>query len=316
MYARRMNRLQSDSNRFKLGCISRARSAPVPTPGLVGAQTVIGNSTSTVVLQNTPTETTFHVAGGSVINATGDGDRFGSSYDWTTDGVQIGIDHTAASAWTFGVSVGYADTNTQDARSGRNAVRSMIGGAHANYASERLGVSALAMYADHESHTTRNATIGTATRQAHATFDYDSMGAGLRLDYRLTSLDQPLVRPFAELFYDRIEGVAFAERDAAAGNLNARTHDRKGLRGTLGLQFADDCEGYGLVFHPSLEVGVVHQFLDTQSTLDIAFGGTSSFRTYGVQRNRTSFRANAALGISLGTKVSAIALAMAARCPG
>ena len=228
------------------------------------------------------------------------GDRFGPRYDWTTDGVQIGIDHTTAASWTLGASAGYADTNTRDVRDGRNNVHSILGGLYANYAGDRLGASAVLLYADHESRTARNARLGTTTYRARAQFDYDSYGAGLRLDYRLTDAQHPLVRPFAEVFYDRVEGIAFAEHDAGAGNLAGRIHAREGLRGTLGVQLADDYEGYGLVFRPSLELGVVHQFLDTQSTLDLQpFGLASGFRAYGVQLDRTAVKANAALDVAL-----------------
>jgi len=230
-----------------------------------------------------------------------DGDRFAPRYDWTTNGVQIGIDHTSKSAWTLGLSAGHANVDTHDIRGARNDLSSTMGGLYTNYTGERLGFGAVAMYASHESRTTRASRIGAATHQAHAKFDYNSAAFGMRLDYRLTSADRALVRPFAEVFYDRIDGASFAEREGGAGNLSASIHDREGLRGTLGFQFAENYEGYGLVFRPSLEVGVVHQFLDTQSTLDLQpFGSTSSFRSHSVQLDRTSYRANASLGISLG----------------
>lgn len=94
--------------------------------------------------------------------------------------------------------------------------------------------------------------------------------------------------------------MAIAEQ-GAPGRIQAYVHEREGLRGTLGVQFANTCEGRGLVFRPSLDIGVVHQFLDAQSTLDVQpFADGTSFRAYGVRGDRTSYRANAALGISLG----------------
>ncbi|WP_161965820.1 autotransporter domain-containing protein [Steroidobacter cummioxidans] len=231
-----------------------------------------------------------------------DGDRFGPRYDRTTDGVQIGVDHSTSSSWTFGISAGYADTNTHDVHGGRNALRSTLGGVYTNYTGERINFGAVAMYASHENRTTRNSTIRTDVRQARAEFDYDSLGVGLRVDYRLTGTDRAMVRPFVEAFYDRIDAVSFAEQGAAAGNLSVHMHEREGLRGTVGVQVADDYVGYGLVFRPMLEVGIVHQFLDTQSALDLyPFAGASAFRAYSVQQDRTSYRANASLGISLGT---------------
>ncbi|HWK50847.1 MAG TPA: autotransporter outer membrane beta-barrel domain-containing protein, partial [Steroidobacter sp.] len=149
--------------------------------------------------------------------------------------------------------------------------------------------------------TMRNSTIGTDVRQARAEFDFDSLGVGLRVDYRLTSADRAMVRPFVEAFYDRSDAVSFAEQGAAAGNLSVHMHEREGLRGTVGVQIADDYEGYGLVFRPMFDIGIVHRFLDTQSALDLyPFTGAPAFRAYSVQQDRTSYRANASLGISLG----------------
>lgn len=234
-----------------------------------------------------------------------DGDRFGPRYDWTLDGVQVGIDHSTQSGWSFGASAGYAQTDTHDANDGRNDVRSILGGLYANYTGDRFGVSAVALHGSHESKASRNSALGDSVLRAQASFEYDSTGVGLRADYRLTAADRALVRPFVEAFYDRIGDAHVIERGAAAGNLQLYVHEREGLRGTVGIQFADTYEGYGMLFRPSLELGVVHQFLDTQSTLDIQpFADRPAFQTYGVQNDRTSYRANAALGVSVGSNAT------------
>jgi fibronectin-binding autotransporter adhesin len=230
-----------------------------------------------------------------------DGDRFGPQYDWTAEGGQIGVDRALASNWSVGASFGYADSDVRDVNGGRNELRSRMGGLYANYAAGPLSFAAMTFYSDNDNRTTRDVVIGTTVQQARAEFDADSYGMGARLGYRLTSDSGPLVRPFIEAFYDRIEGARFTEREGGEGNLSARVHDREGLRGLLGLQLAESYEAYGRVFRPALEVGVSHQFGDTRSTLELQpFDGTQAFRTYGSALDRTAYVARASLDVSLG----------------
>jgi autotransporter-associated beta strand protein len=229
-----------------------------------------------------------------------DGDRFGPSYDWTTDGGQLGFDRRLFS-WTVGATFGYAQTDLADAQGATNALRSKMGGVYASYAAGPIGFDALTFYSSNDNRTQRSVLFGSESQAARASFDSDSYGVGARISYRLTEETRALVRPFAELFYDRIEGARFAERDAGAGNLAVRIHDREGLRGTAGLQLAEQYEGHGHVFRPALEIGVAHQFEDTQSTLDVQpFSGGEFFRAQSVALDRTSYVAKASLGISLG----------------
>jgi uncharacterized protein with beta-barrel porin domain len=233
-------------------------------------------------------------------NAEGD-----ARYDWTSDGGQIGVDRTLSSDVALGATFGYADTGIRDLNGGHNDLRSRMGGLYANYASGRLTLGALAFYSGNESETHRRVLVGTTRQQARADFDGDSYGASVRLGYRVTSDEGPLVRPYIEAFYDHIEATEFAETGAGAGNLSARIHGRDGLRGTVGLQLADDFEGYGRVFRPALEVGVAHQFEDVRSTMDLQpFNDAPAFRTYGAALDRTSYIARASLNVSLGNNAS------------
>jgi len=229
-----------------------------------------------------------------------DGDRFGPGYDWNTDGGQFGFDRRLSS-WTVGATFGYAQTDLSDAQGAKNELHSTMGGVYASYAAGPIGVDALTFYSANDNRTQRSVLLASVPQVARASFDSDSYGVGGRISYRLTQETHALVRPFAELFYDRIEGTRFMERNAGAGNLAVRIHDRDGLRGTAGLQLAERYEGYGQVFRPALEVGVAHQFEDAQSTLDVQpFAGGDFFRTQSVALDRTSYIAKASLGISLG----------------
>lgn len=67
---------------------------------------------------------------------------------------------------------------------------------------------------------------------------------------------------------------------------------------------ADDYEGYGHVFRPSLQVGVAHQFLDTYSEMDVRLGGQTPLRVRGVALERTSIALKAELAVSLGRSSS------------
>ena len=228
-----------------------------------------------------------------------------SRYDWTSDGGQIGVDRSLSSAWSVGATFGYADTGISDLSGGHNEVRSKMGGLYVNYNPGRLSLGAMAFYSGNDNTTRRNVLVGATSQQARADFDTDSYGAGIRLSYRLTSETGPLVRPFIEAFYDHIEGAEFSERDAGEGSLSGRVHGRDGLRGTLGLQLADDFEGYGQVFRPALELGVAHQFEDDRSTIDLQpFSNMPAFRTYGPALDRTAYIARASLNVSLGANAS------------
>ncbi len=228
-----------------------------------------------------------------------------SRYDWTSDGGQIGVDRSLSSTWAIGATFGYADTGIRDLSGGHNEVRSKIAGLYANYNPGRLSLGAMAFYGGNDNSTRRNVLVGASSQQARADFDTDSYGAGIRLSYRVTSEAGPLVRPFIEAFYDHIDGAEFSERDAGEGNLSGRVHGRDGLRGTLGLQLADNFEGYGQVFRPALEVGVAHQFEDDRSTLDLQpFSNMPAFRTSGPALDRTAYIARASLNVSLGANAS------------
>jgi autotransporter-associated beta strand protein len=224
-----------------------------------------------------------------------------SRYDWTTSGGQIGIDRDLSSEWKAGATFGYADTDTSDLFAGHSEVRSKMGGLYASYAPGPLTVSALAFYSANDNDTRRTVAVGSASQQARAKFDSDSYGAGIRIGYRVTDVAEPLVRSFIDAFYDHVEGTQFSETDAGAGNLSAQVSGRDGLRGTLGVQLADDFEGYGHVFHPALELGVAHQFGDVRSTLELRpFSDASAFRTSGPALDRTAYVARASLNVSLG----------------
>jgi autotransporter-associated beta strand protein len=228
-----------------------------------------------------------------------------SRYDWTNDGLQIGADRQLSSGWSLGGTFGYGDTSVRDLSGAHNEVRSNMGGLYANYNPGRLSVGTMAFYTDNDNETRRSVLVGATRQQARADFDSDSYGAAIRLSYRLTSETGPLVRPFIEAFYDHVDDARFSERNAGDGNLSARIHERDGLRGTLGLQLADNYEGYGQVFRPALELGVAHQFEDARSTLDLQpFSGMSAFRTHGPALDRTAYIARASLNLSLGANAS------------
>lgn len=227
------------------------------------------------------------------------GDEFGPSYDWDIGGAQFGFDRKL-DAWTLGFTFGYAETDTQHENGGRGELRSKMVGLYTSYSADRLGLDAVVVRSWNESETRRDS--------AHAEFDANSYGGGARLSYRLSSGSGPLVRPFIGVLYDRIDGTQFAEIGGGDGNVVGRLHDREGLRGIAGLQLADNYEGYGRVFRPSLEIGVVHQFMDTQSTLDLQLSplasGAGAFRAYGVDLDRTAVAAEAALSVSLSERAS------------
>jgi len=227
-------------------------------------------------------------------------------YDWMSDGGQFGVDRALPSGWAVGATFGYADSDTHDLNGGRNDARSKMGGLYANYASDgRLTVGALTFYGDNENDTRRNVQVDGITQRARANFDSNSYGAGVRVGYRASGDAGPLVRPFVEAFYDHIKGTELSESGAGDGSLSGRLHGRDGLRGTLGLQLADDFAAYGRVFRPALEMGVVHQFADVRSTLDLQpFSDASAFRTYGPALDRTAYVARASLDVSLGTNAS------------
>jgi outer membrane autotransporter protein len=235
-----------------------------------------------------------------------DGDEFGVGYDWTTEGAQFGFDKALESSWVLGATLAFTNTDTVDVQGGRNDTRSAVGGMYANYAGERLDLSTVALYADNDSRTERRVALGTAVQQARARIDGDSYGFGARVGYRVTDADRLVVGPFAELFYDHIDGGDFAETGADAGDLSGHIHDRNGVRLTAGVHVAHDFETTrGRFWRPSLEVGVVRQLGNAQSTVDLApFGSDDAFRTYGTALDRTAYVANATLGVSLGRRAS------------
>jgi outer membrane autotransporter protein len=235
-----------------------------------------------------------------------DGDSFGLRYDWTMDGVQVGIDHTAQSGWTFGFSAAWTQTDTHDVHWGnRSDLQSVFGGLYTGYVGERLRFGAVATYGDHESKTARRSTVGDSVQYARTEFDTDSYGFGMRLDYRVTAADQPVVRPFLEAHYERIGDTGFSEKGSDI-QLAGVIHERESLRGIVGVRIANDYEGYGVMFRPSFEFAVVQQFLDVQTTMDVQSFDGAAFRSHGARQDRTSYRLNAQLGIATGSNTQVI----------
>ncbi|HWK73523.1 MAG TPA: autotransporter domain-containing protein, partial [Povalibacter sp.] len=232
-----------------------------------------------------------------------DGDAFGPRHDWTIDGTQLGFERRLASGWAVGVTFGYGSADIHDANDSYAQLRAPTGGLYAQFSGERLNASVIALYSDVENDVTRRATVGSDVRSARASFSSGTIGAGGRLDWRFGGETGPLVQPYLEAFYDRTGSASFVESGAAM-NLAVHARAREGLRGTLGVLVADDYEGYGHVFRPSLQVGVAHQFLDTYSEMDVRLGGQMPLRVRGVALERTSLALKAELAMSLGRSAS------------
>ena len=243
-----------------------------------------------------------------------DGDQFGSAYDWDTRGAQFGFDRQLAS-WNVGVSFAYGDTDIVDAGGATNEVRSKMGALYGRYERGRISLDAIALYAVNDIHTQRRVAVGAGTANAEADLDSDTYGVGTRVGYRLTGETRPLIRPFAELFLDQIDGASFGEHGAGARDVSVRIHDRQGLRGTAGVQLGNEYKGFGRTFRPALEVGIAHQFADDRSTLEVRPSeGGEAFRAHSVALDRTSYVAkasvmaalssNAAVSIGYGGEVS------------
>jgi len=232
-----------------------------------------------------------------------DGDAFGPKHDWTIDGTQLGFERRLASGWAVGVTFGYGSADIHDANDSYAQLRAPTGGLYAQFSGERLSASIIALYSDVDNDVTRRATVGSDVRHARASFSSDTIGAGGRLDWRFGGETGPLVQPYLEAFYDRTGGASFVESGAAM-NLAVHARAREGLRGTLGVLLADDYEGYGRVFRPSLQVGVAHQFLDTYSEMDVRLGGQTPLRVRGVALERTSLALKAELAMSVGRSAS------------
>lgn len=234
----------------------------------------------------------------------GDGDAFGPRYDWTTDGGQFGIDHRY-DAWTLGVTVGHARMDINDIRGGHNDLRSTMGGLYAHYEGSRVGLDLLGFYAQNENRTRRSATLGAGTTVATAKFDNDSYGAAVRLSYRLTETYAPMVRPYIEAFYQRIDGAQVLERSAAGTELAVTVEERTGLRGKAGIQFADSYEGYGVTWRPTLDIGVLHQLEDERSSLMVQpVAGAAGFHAYGAALDKTAYAADAVLNVEFSERAS------------
>jgi uncharacterized protein with beta-barrel porin domain len=173
-----------------------------------------------------------------------------------------------------------------------------MGGLYAHYEGQRAGLDLLGFYAQNENRTRRNATLGAATTVASAKFDNDSYGAAARLSYRLTEGYAPMVRPYVEAFYHRIDGADVLERSAAGTELRMQLDDRTGLRGKVGIQFADSYEGYGVTWRPTLDLGVVRQFEDERSSIQVQpVAGTRGFQAYGSALDDTAYTADAVLNV-------------------
>ncbi len=158
----------------------------------------------------------------------------------------------------------------------------------------------IALYSDIDNEVTRRATLGSEVRRAGASFDSDSVGFGARVDWRFGGRPHQWHSHISKRSTTATGGASFTESGAAT-NLTVSTLTREGLRGALGVRVAEDYEGYGRVFRPSLQVGVTHQFLDAFSEMDVRLGDQSPLRVRGAALERTSLAIKSELAVSLGS---------------
>jgi fibronectin-binding autotransporter adhesin len=236
------------------------------------------------------------------------GDEFGPRTDWTTDGLQVGVDRSLSESWKAGISFGYADSEIYDPTGGSNDLRARMVGVYTQYEAGPLGIGALGFYSDNNNSTRRTVDVDNTPRQALADFATNSYGIGTRLGYRLGGASGPSLRPFLEAFYNHLQGAHFGEGNAGAGNLSGNIRGREDLRGTVGVQLAQSFETNRLVFRPMIELGAAHEFRDVRSTVDLQpFSDSAAFRTSGPALDRNSYMARASLDVAVA-KHAAITL--------
>jgi len=236
------------------------------------------------------------------------GDQSGPRTDWTTDGLQVGVDRSLSESWKAGISFGFADSEIHDPTGGSNDLRARMVGVYTQYEAGPLGIGALGFYSDNDNSTRRTVDVDNNSRQAMADFATNSYGIGTRLGYRLAGASGPSLRPFIEAFYNHLQGAHFGEGNAGAGDLTGNILDREDLRGSVGVQLAESFETNRLVFRPMIELGASHEFRDVRSTVDLQpFNDSAIFRTSGPALDRNSYLARASLDVAVA-KNAAITL--------
>jgi autotransporter-associated beta strand protein len=225
-------------------------------------------------------------------------DEFGPRTDWTTDGLQVGVDRSLSDSWKAGLSFGYADSDIHDPTGGSNDLRARMLGLYSQYEAGRLGIGALGFYSDNGNSTRRTVDVNNTPRLALADFATNSYGMATRMGYRLGGSSGPSLRPFIEALYNHLEGAHFGEGNAGAGNLSGNIRGREDVRGTVGVQLAQSFEIHRLGFRPVIELGASHEFRDVRSTVDLQpFSDSAAFRTYGPALDRNSYTARASLDV-------------------
>ena len=115
------------------------------------------------------------------------------------------------------MSFGYGDTDISDARGATTKLRSKMGALYGSYA-EPGGSVSMRCVLQLERERTRRCRHRHDDANGRRELRQRQLRGRRAVELSPHGECAPLMRPFAELFYDQIDGARFSERDAGAGN--------------------------------------------------------------------------------------------------
>jgi outer membrane autotransporter protein/CSLREA domain-containing protein len=194
-------------------------------------------------------------------------------------GTSLGADLRLAESWVVGAAGGYAHSDLDyDSLDASPTIHTAQAAAYAGWASARAQAGAAFRFAWSHMDSSRGiafAPPSTFSRDADADFDGIDLGARVEGALSLATIGGFDVQPLASFTYTHLEQDAFDESGAGSLDLSVdeQTLDSavSGLGARLRGRFA---LGEDRWLRPELHARWLHEFGDTERTLDARIGGT------------------------------------------
>jgi outer membrane autotransporter protein len=299
---RRMDDIRAGSRGFSASGFTINGSTPNFSGGFAGPSGPEGKSGPSV-MQPTPEN-----RWGVFVTGLGEFTNIGNTsnargYDLTTGGFTLGVDYRVCPNFAFGLTGGYAHTNTDLADNGSLDVDGGKIGLYATAFGGGFYVDAAAIGGFNNYDTDRTALLGTAKGSTDGA-DFTALLAG-GYDWKIGGLR---IGPVANFQYTYVSFDSFTESGSIAP-LKFNSQNADSIRTSVGLKTSYDWKVGSVVVRPEIRAAWQHEFGDSEYSIVSRFanGAGSSFTVNGPAIGRDSLLIGAGAAVLLNDRVSVYA---------
>ena len=239
---------------------------------------------------------------GNFVNVGGDGN--GKGYDFTTGGVNLGLDYRLTQNIAVGIAVGYAHTSTNLAGDGSVDVNSGKAGVYATYYNRGFYVNGYLGGGYNNYNTRRDGLLGNAIGNTGGGEFNSFLNGGYEFHYGGWTFG-----PNGSLQYSYVDFSGFTESGSLAP-LRIPSQSEDSLRTNLGLSASFNWQVGSVLVTPTLQASWQHEYLYSALPIDAQFasGAGNIFTVHGPVLGHDSALIDAGLDVrwtpTIGTYLS------------